>query len=249
MKSSGLIFNVSRVKDDVIHEMDCWPIPETRQEHRSRTYFQIRLCRACWPNRAFITETGIGKKTNIHRVLGMHRSLDLYCLAPHLSIIIPIFQMSPECQGISLTLSRSTSWETMESESEPSFYSESLDSFPCSPWPKDMLSAARVQLWGKLFCPPRPSSGHTTEEDPEKTGPLSVEVASSITCCCFLLQAHWEITEWTSGVVQTHRGISSAPQVLHLNMRLNLFVYWTCTGCQGANTMSHNARAKVEEPS
>lgn len=69
MKSSGLIFNVSLVKDDVIHEMDCWPIPGTWQEHGSRTYFQIRLCRACWPTRAFIMEMGIGKKTNVHRVL------------------------------------------------------------------------------------------------------------------------------------------------------------------------------------
>lgn len=109
MKSSGLIFNVSLVKDDVIHEMDCWPIPETQQEHGSRTYFQIRLCRVCWPNRAFIRETGKGKKTNIHRVLGARRALDLHRLAPHLPIMIPIFRMSPECQGISMTLSRPTS--------------------------------------------------------------------------------------------------------------------------------------------
>lgn len=46
------------VKDDVIHEMDCRLIPETQQERGSWTYFQIRLCQACWPNRAFITETG-----------------------------------------------------------------------------------------------------------------------------------------------------------------------------------------------
>lgn len=76
--------------DDVIHEMDCWLIPETRQEHRSRTYFQIRLCQACWPNRAFITETGKAKKTNIHCMSGtmlgsglaLSRSALDYC-SPH----------------------------------------------------------------------------------------------------------------------------------------------------------------------
>ena len=81
-----------RVKDDVIHEMDCRLIPETRQEHGSRTYFQIRLCQACWPNRAFITETGKKeRKPTFTDCWAARQTLDVDCLVLYLGMIVPIF--------------------------------------------------------------------------------------------------------------------------------------------------------------
>lgn len=82
------------VKDDVIHEMDCQLIPETRQEHRSRTYFQIRLCQVCWPNRAFITETGkMERKLTFTECWAVCQILNIDYLILHLDMIIPVFWM------------------------------------------------------------------------------------------------------------------------------------------------------------
>lgn len=93
MKSSGLIFNVFLVKDDVIHEMDCRLIPETRQEHGSRTYFQIRLCQAYWPNTAFITEAGKKeKKLTFAECWAPCRALDFECLVLPVAVVTPIFR-------------------------------------------------------------------------------------------------------------------------------------------------------------
>jgi hypothetical protein len=83
------------VKDDVIHEMDCRLIPETRQEHGSRTYFQIRLCQACWPNRAFITETGRKeRKLTFTECWAARQTLDIDCLILYLGMIVPILPWS-----------------------------------------------------------------------------------------------------------------------------------------------------------
>ncbi|KAM9057994.1 receptor-type tyrosine-protein phosphatase T isoform 8-T8 [Megaptera novaeangliae] len=52
-ESSNYI-NAALMDDDVIHEMDCQLIPETRQKHGPRTYFQIRLCQSHKQPAAFV---------------------------------------------------------------------------------------------------------------------------------------------------------------------------------------------------
>lgn len=121
------------VKDDVIHEMDCRLIPETRQEHGSWTYFQIRLCQACWPNRAFITETGRKKrKLTFTECWAPCRALESHCPILHVGVLIPIFWWGPQGQSIFITCSRSTSSEMGAKDwSAKSVNSQSLNVFPC----------------------------------------------------------------------------------------------------------------------